>query len=455
MKTSLQAGASKVDITPPLGTLVNGDFITHYATQIHDAMFAKALVLKYAEVTVAICVVDICAMRRELLDDAKKQIHQQTGIKPENILISSTHTHASGSVESLLLGAADLPYRQKLPSLIVKAVVQAQQNLINAKISFGSVDAPEYVLCRRYQMKLGYEAKNPVTGGFDQIKTNPFDAEDQISNPVSEMDTQLCYLAVKDENDNWLSLLGNFSMHYVGDWENGTISPDYFGEFANQLKTKLNADENFVGMLSNGTSGEANIWDFLNPERFPKENFAKSRLIGGDLADKVAQSINEISWETDAVLAVQYADINIPVRKPDTEELIAAKKLLLESSYEQLEGIDYNTMQKLYAREQVLLNEFPDVIQFPVQAIKIGNTVIGALGGEFFAETGLTLKTEAKDYNYFTITLANDYVGYVCPEHEIARGGYETWRCRTSCLDLKAEEMIRNQLSALISALKP
>ncbi|RYE31296.1 MAG: hypothetical protein EOP42_10800 [Sphingobacteriaceae bacterium] len=451
MEEKIKAGASKVDITPPLGTLINGDFITHYAKKIHSNLYAKALVLQSSNVTIAICVVDICAMRREFLDEVKLLVQQQTGILPQNILISSTHTHASGSIESLLLGNADLPYRQKLPALIVKAITQAQQNLVNAKIGFGSVDIPEYVLCRRYQMKDGYEAKNPVTGGLDQVKTNPFGAEDQIIRPVSKPDPQLCYLAVKSEQEEWLSLLGNYSMHYVGDWENGTISSDYFGEFSDQLTKKLNADDNFVGMLSNGTSGEVNIWDFLDNNRFPKANFEKSRLIGGDLAEKVVQSLNEIRWQTELSLSVQYANVQINVRKPDTATLVSAMEIVATSNYECLEGSDYETMRKLYARELVLLNEYPDTVTFPVQAIKIGNTIIGGLGGEFFAETGLALKSTAKNYQYFTITLANGYVGYVCPKHEIARGGYETWLCRTSFLEVSAEDIIRSKLSQLIN----
>lgn len=453
MEENIKAGAAEVDITPPLGTLINGDFVSHYAKYIHTPLLAKALVFQFADVSLVICMVDICAMRRGLLDDVKKEVQKLTGIPPTNILISSTHTHAAGSVESLLLGAADLPYRHKLPDLIVQAIVKAQQNIRPAKIGFGNCTAPEYVLCRRYSMKEGYEAWNPVNGGLDKVKTNPFGAEGQIVGPVAHMDTELCFIAVKDMEDKWISILANFSMHYVGDWEAGTISSDYFGEFSKQLKHKLKAPDNFIGMLSNGTSGEANIWDFLNPDRFPKENFKKSALIGDALADKVLHAINEINWQTHSPLSAQYADVSLTVRKPDTDELEAAKKIVAQSSYESLKGIDFGAMQKLYAREQVLLHEFPDTVELPVQAFKIGDIVIGALGGEFFAETGLALKAQLAPYHYFTITLANDYVGYVCPAHEIERGGYETWRCRTSCMEVEAEEKIRLALLEIVKNL--
>jgi hypothetical protein len=449
----IKAGASKVDITPPLGTIINGDFISHYARHVHDTMYAKAIVLKDPNTTVAICVVDICAMKRSLLDEVKKQVQQQTGIPANNILISSTHTHASGSVESLLLGAADLPYRQKLKGLIVEAIVKAFHNLVNVDIGFGALDVPEYVLCRRYVMEEGYEAINPVTGQLDKVKTNPFGAEKSIVAPVSKPDCQVCYIAIKNEDNEWLAVLANYSLHYVGDWENGTISPDYFGEFSKQLKIQLGASEDFVAIMSNGTSGEVNIWDFMNAGRFPKVNFEKSRLIGGDIADRLVLSVPAIEWQSSVALAAGFQELPINVRKPDASTLLRAKEIVSTTDYEDAKGTDFETMQQLYARELVLLNDFSNSVIFPLQALKIGNIVIGALGGEFFAETGLTLKREIP-HRYFTITLANDYVGYVCPAHEIEKGGYETWLCRTSCLDIRAEQDIRIALLGLIKSLQ-
>ena len=81
-----------------------------------------------------------------------------------------------------------------------------------------------------------------------------------------------------------------------------------------------------------------------------------------------------------------------------------------------------------------------------MQALKIGDITIGALGGEFFAETGLSLKKKINTDKYFTITMANDYIGYVPPAHEIEKGGYETWRCRSSHIKPDGEAIVRNAL---------
>ncbi|GAB3248667.1 neutral/alkaline non-lysosomal ceramidase N-terminal domain-containing protein [Larkinella harenae] len=445
-----QAGAAQVDITPPLGTLINGDFITHYARSIHDLLYAKALVLQHGSTTLAIVIVDICAMPKDLLDEVKNRIQTEAGLLPQNVLIASTHTHAAGSVASLLLGAADLPYRQKLPSLLVESVKAALQNLRPAKIGFGSVDVPEHVVCRRFFMKEGYQALNPVTGGLDGVKTNPFGDEQQIDRRVVPVDTEVSFLAVQGLDHQWISLLANYSLHYVGDWENGTITADYFGVFSAEIGRLLQAGSGFVGMMSNGTSGEANIWDFLDPDRYPTAHFAKSELIGKDIASKVFDALQTVDWQTEPALSARYAEVVTGIRKPSADELEAAKKLVAETYYENIQQLDMDTLRRIYAREQVLLNEYPDTNVFPVQAFQIGTGQIGALGAEFFAETGLKLKQNRPAY--FTITMANGYIGYVPPAHELLRGGYETWRCRTSFLEPGAEETIRTKLTELLTS---
>jgi hypothetical protein len=453
MITKFKAGAAKIDITPTLGTLINGDFVPHYARYIHDPLYAKALVMQKDDIMIAFVVVDICSIKKELVDLIKMEINKQTGITKNNILISATHTHAAGSVTDSLLTPVDFAYRQKISALIVDAVVKAIQNLQPAKVGFGAVNVPEHVICRRYFMKEGYTAINPVTGNADIIKTNPFKGEEFIDRPENKLDPEVCYLAVQGLHGKWIGMLANYSVHYVGDWENGTISADYFGVFANKLQQKLNAAGDFVGIMSNGTSGESNTWDFLDKNRYPTAFFAKSKLIGNELAEKVVQSLNSIQWNMDPILSAQYAEVEVGVRKPSADELDAAKKLVADTDYRNIKTVDADNLKRIYAREQVLLNEFADVTLFPVQAIKIGNCIIGGLGGEIFAETGLSLKQSKGEINYFTISLANGNAGYVPPAQEFELGGYETWRCRTSQLEVNAENKIRNALKKLVETL--
>src|SRR5690606_2448498 len=107
------------------------------------------------------------------------------------------------------------------------------------------------------------------------------------------------------------SLLANYSLHYVGDCERGTISADYFGYFARAVAVKLEAADSFVGMMSNGTSGEINIWDFQNSDRYPKGYHEKSKLIGEDLASAVTTSLTQVEWEKNPNLYSAYIDLPV------------------------------------------------------------------------------------------------------------------------------------------------
>ncbi len=443
------AGAAEVDITPPLGTYINGDFIAHYATIIQSNLYAKAIVFKKGETLAATIVIDNCTMAKEYVDEIKQRIFAETGIKPENTLISCTHTHAAGAVSAVYLGAADIQYMNKLPGLIVNAAVLAKAKLRIAKTAWGSVNVPEHVLCRRYFMADSANSTNPVTDLDDEELTNPFGQEQLISGPCAATDPQLSYLLIKGIDEKWIGVLANYSLHYVGDWDNGTISADYFGEFSRQLKINLNAGDDFIGMMSNGTSGDINIWDFLNPDRYPSQKYQKSKLIGEDLANKLCQGLANVNWDSSPTLNVSYKELRFKLRKPSIKELETAENMVKSTNFEQF-SVTQQSLKKLYAREQVLLNDLPNFGDFPVQVFKIGKGILSGLCGEIFAETGLFIKANANAKNYFTIGLANGNQGYIPTVTEFKRGGYETWRSRTSKLEESADEAIRQELLSQI-----
>jgi len=449
---TFNAGAAKIDITPSLGSAVGVDFFNHYARFIHDPLHAKALVFGNEGNMLAIVIIDICIMPSDLMSIIKSRIQLATGINHKNIMLSCTHTHGAGNVAGLLFGNVDIAYRTKLPDLIVRAVENAIKILKPAKIASGSVDVPEHVLCRRYLMKEGYAASNPVTGKADIVKTNPIGGEHLISGPAAPVDPGVGFLAVQGLDDHWIAVLGNYCLHYVGDWDVDSITADYYGEFSKQIQKKLNAGEDFVGMMSYGTGGDVNIWDFMNPDRYPKEYLAKTAMISDDLSDRVVEALDNIRWLDRPSYSMQYNELELNIRKPSKDELELAAKTVLENDFDNLE-VNEHGMNMIYAREQLLLNEYPDTHISAIQAIRIGDLSIGVLGGELFAETGLWLKKKLSERNYFTICLANTYDGYVPPAHEIERGGYETWRARSSFLESEAESKIKHKLLAMIKDL--
>jgi hypothetical protein len=61
-----------------------------------------------------------------------------------------------------------------------------------------------------------------------------------------------------------------------------------------------------------------------------------------------------------------------------------------------------------------------------MQAIRLGDgLVLLALPGEFFAETATAIREAAPFADVLMACYANDYVGYIVPEHAFDAGGYE------------------------------
>jgi len=130
----LKAGAAAVDITPHLGIKISGYFEERIARDIHDPLFAKALVLNDGDATLAVVVCDLIGVERKYLDEAKRIVYERTGIAPSNILICCTHTHTGPDVD-------DMGYGELLTRKIADAVQLAVNRLTDAELGVEREDA--------------------------------------------------------------------------------------------------------------------------------------------------------------------------------------------------------------------------------------------------------------------------------------------------------------------------
>ena len=67
-----RAGAATSNITPKLGTSINGNMSDGKATHVHDELHSRALVLDDGTTKLAIVVNDSCMIPREVFDEAKR-----------------------------------------------------------------------------------------------------------------------------------------------------------------------------------------------------------------------------------------------------------------------------------------------------------------------------------------------------------------------------------------------
>ena len=103
---------------------------------------------------------------------------------------------------------------------------------------------------------------------------------------------------------------------------------------------------------------------------------------------------------------------------------------------------DLGVKELMLADERGVFFTTPHFNGYPAVLMRIGDLGIVAIPCEVFTEIGLTIKTKSPLKRTFTISLANGYNGYLPTPAHHALGGYETWRARSSYLEVQASEEI-------------
>jgi hypothetical protein len=449
-----KAGASRIDITPQKFPVIsNGGFFPRMVETVQDPLYARCLMLQNDKEQIVFVVVDSCVIPLPIAEEMKRLIHEKTGIPTNRLMISATHCHSAPSLGQCLGVESDKDYVAFLPDKVAEAVVVAQRNLAPAKIGWAVGNDPNNVYCRRFLMKKGTAQTNPFGGTKnDRAQMNP-----GVNNPnkiarTGPVDTAVSIISVISKEDKPIALFANYSTHYAGVGVKG-LSGDYFGVFAEQVKQKITEkisndtvfnkmSDQFVAMMSNGTSGDANCIDFLNPQR--KFDY---QSVGRETAEAAMAVWSNIEYFENVPLAMTEKRITLSNRLPTPEEIQAAKDHLATLPEGKLK-----TIADTYARNTTLMVDEPKTSKVPIQAMRIGELGVTALPGEIYGITGLEIKARSPFQPTINIGLANSYFSYIIPPEQHALGGYNTWRTIGS-LEIDAETKIKNTAIELLKSL--
>lgn len=446
----LKAGAATSNITPKIGTSINGNMQDALIENIHDETHARALVLDDGHTQLAFVVLDLCMVYREVLDKAKQRAHEFTGIPTSHMMMSATHTHSAGTACGLFQSDPDPAYLEFLVDRAADALIRAYRNRVPAKIAWGVGEEPGEVFNRRWHMKPGTPLPNPF-GGQDQVKMNPGVGNPNSLKPAGPVDPEVPVISLQTFDGAPIALLANYSLHYVGGTGPGEISADYYGMFANRIGELLGADRSaqhppFVGMMTNGTSGDINNipWTADKRETFPP--YAKMKSVADNLAAASFEAVRNASYRPWVSLAAEQEEITLGVRKPTDVEVRRAEEIVAKAA-----GPTMKSLEEIYARETLFMKDYPSQVPILLQVFRIGDLAIAAVPAEVFVEIGLELKAKSPFKPTFTIELANGYNGYLPTPAQHKLGGYETWRARSSYLEEQASDKILQTLFKLLA----
>src|SRR5690606_30220045 len=123
--------------------------------------------------------------------------------------------------------------------------------------------------------------------------------------PMSAVDPEVSFIAVQALDGRPISVLANYSTHYVGGVPTNHVSADYFGVFGDKLSERLGANNQsrpFVGIMSNGTSGDVNTRNYAGgqPSFSPYE---KIDVVASDIAEEVYRLYRDLTFHSSVSLA--------------------------------------------------------------------------------------------------------------------------------------------------------
>ncbi|MCX8183563.1 MAG: neutral/alkaline non-lysosomal ceramidase N-terminal domain-containing protein, partial [Crenarchaeota archaeon] len=404
----MRAGASKEDITPPVGVKMGG-FAARYkgAEGVHDNLYARVLYLEGRGNALLLIANDLLNIPDSLALEVKKELTRRLGIEENGILISATHTHSGPSlppdITADFSGAGLENYSNILRERILAAAFKSMEQARTAKLGWGV---------------------GRVIVGFNRRS---------FSGPV---DPDVNVLLVTDEFGSPIASLVNYACHGVvlGD-TNYLISADYPGAVSRIIESRLNASH--VALFMNGADGDINPFTSLGyacPGTFEDVD-----AIGRVVAYAALNTMRFIKTEEEPVIRAVEKKVTLPLAELSEE---TARRLFenQEKYVSELKArnADQETIMRnkailsYYEKNLRMIREMPleKTVETRLQAVRIGSAVLVGIPGEPLVEFGIRVKKSSPLSPTLIVSYANGYCGYIATSEAYDQGGYEvtpTW----------------------------
>lgn len=465
MRSRLQAGVARADITPPVGIAhANWGAQAHERAQGVDLpLWATALALNSGDEsggeTAIIVDFDLIGLRADDATHIRQAVADRTGLPAGHIRLAYTHTHSGPSTNTSggwVSGGADLVpgYVESLAAKAAGAAWEACNRMQPARIAAGA--------------------------GLSTIAVNrrfvtPEDTVVVGHNWEGPVDHEVKIVRIDDLDEQPLAILVNYACHpiIVGPY-NDLITPDYPGVVKRVVEAATGAKCLFlqgatgdIGPIEGCTSTEPRpiyrrlgtrlgyeaVSVALGLQTNPKQEhyvrtlesgaplgvYAYEPILDGELTFRVASRTANLPLKTFPPVEVaeaeaqRYAGDLLKLRESGSEAEIRWAGMLAKRSRMRAER------SRAYAGKQHAPLE--------IHAIRINDIAIVGVPGEPFVEIGLAIKAHSPFKHTLFSGYSNAGGSYVPMAHAYPVGGYEV--DVTPFTPAAAEVMIQESLALL------
>ena len=445
---TLQAGFSRVNVTPMMGIPMRGYFQKRYAKGVLDDLEINALALACGDTKILLMALDCCAIDTPEAKIFAQSISEATGVSVEAIALHGTHTHTSGSMGFDSEDPLTREYTQFLQKRFVDAATFALADLKPAKMGWAVGHAPNIAFVRRFRMKDG------------KVRTNPGVGNPDILHPIGDVDERVNVIRFDREGAETI-VLCNFGCHpdVVG---GELISADWPALYRRRLEKSL---DNVKTLFFNGAQGDVNhvnvkatdgdFNDMFNDFDDVARGYGHARHMGNVVAGAVLQVYDKVNYRDVSTLRFAQKVSELPSNMPKPEELPLARKyneLHLAGKDEEIpfKGMERTTVVAEAGR-MLRLENGPATFPLCLCGFAIGPVALLGIPGEPFNGVGLGIK-EAEGWDVvMPCCLTNGSEGYFPMQDSYDEGGYEA---RSSRYKAGTAELIIQEGKALLDTLR-
>ena len=401
MTSNIKAGSYRTDITPSIGCILQGTFDEVHATEIHDPLYANAIVLDDGIQEIAIVSVDTCELHNHNVKWIAAEIERTCHIPTKNVILAATHTHNGPPTGALITNLPPDPiYVEHFRRQVVSAVQMAQKHKQPVRIGVGQGENPHHVFNRRLRKPDGSIVMNWISPEF---------LRDTVSN--GPVDAQMYVIRLVDGSGKTVAMIVNYANH--NNAAGGTrISADISGQIGDLLR-KIYSPELVVVFLL-GACGDTNWVDWHNPERWAPHHFLD---IATGLTGTVLEIIATMEYPPVEQFSIAHTLLSIPER-PYRD---------FDTQMDDTFGTETDLFMDVYKAARLMAEGNPlPIHELDITLLRIGQEIAVVTNPtELFCEFGLAIKAESPVKYTLISELTNGALGYVPAQQAFQEGGYE------------------------------
>ncbi len=458
VSNQFRAGAAKADITPANGIQLAGSIgRLRPCTGVNEPLFARALVLEQGSRRFCILALDVLVVDKPWAEEIRRCVHKVYGIPREAVMVHATQTHSGAEIGNDMCGeeckhipdeypwmrGGDPRYNEPAVAGIMDAIGKAIEKLSPVLVAFGRAIDGRVAFNRRHVLRTGESLCQPP-------KCDPRVL--QVEGPA---DPEVGVVTFTAADGNVVAALLHFTSHPCNGYWFNQASPDWPGTWCNEMEAHFGAQ--CTGLTINGCCGNIITFNYLNPDQTPDQS--DYHLIGRQLAQSTKRALETMTPLDTSSAAFGWTSevLTIPLRRIPDEMIAESKKMLTEHPkpiWTDEKNVDRHWMHAVGVYNVAKEQETTPLYPFEVQALRIGNYGLVAVGGEPFAETQLQVKLTSPLPFTQMAHMCHGYIGYIPTKRAIRGGGYETMTGFGSRLAPEAAELIEESSVKLLKDLK-